>query len=196
MCMSDDVKLEIFQMLSSENDFYIKYPFLDKYRPSVSVYKAESRRKEILSERVLLNKFFPNEEVTLLHNADGKPLLSNGMNISISHTRGFIAMILSEEKQVALDIEYINERVKRVARMFLREDEPFTELNEMLVAWCVKETMYKLYSSMKLTFEEVRLRPFKCLHEGVVIAENIRNKETVTLNYRVTENYVITVSCK
>ena len=196
MYKSDDVKLEIFQMLSSENDFYVKYPFLEKYRQSVSVYKAESRRKEILSEYDLLNKFFPNENVTLLHNADGKPLLSNGINVSISHTRGFIAMILSGGKHVALDIEYINERVKRVARMFLREDEPFTELNEMLVAWCVKETMYKLYSSMKLTFEEVRLRPFKCLSEGRVIAENIRNNDTVTLYYRVTDNYVLTISYK
>ena len=194
--MSADVMFEIFQMPSSENEFYIQYPFLEKYRTIVRDYKAESRRKEILSEHILLNKFFPGEDVTLTHNADGMPILSNGMNISISHTRGFVALIVSKEKRVALDIEYINERVRRVGRMFLREDEPFTEIHDMLVAWCVKETMYKLYSSMKLSFEEIRVRPFSALPEGMVVADNLRTNETITLEYRVTDKYVLTTACK
>ena len=194
--MSADVMFEIFQMPSSENEFYIQYPFLEKYRTIVRDYKAESRRKEILSEHILLNKFFPGEDVTLTHNADGMPILSNGMNISISHTRGFVALIVSKEKRVALDIEYINERVRRVGRMFLREDEPFTEIHDMLVVWCVKETMYKLYSSMKLSFEEIRVRPFSALPEGMVVADNLRTNETITLEYRVTDKYVLTTACK
>lgn len=196
MCFHDDIILEIFNMPLAEEELYTMYPFLEEYRSYVeSNYKASSRRKEILSEKVLLRKLFPSGNVVLKHNDDGMPMLSNDMNISISHTRNHIAMMLSKERRVALDIEHISDRVKKVARMYLREDETFTEVTDMLVAWCAKETMYKLYSSQNLSFEEIRLHPYHAEIEGTVNADNLRTGDTVRLLYQVTDEYVLTTAC-
>lgn len=194
--MCDGVTLEIFRMFDSEDEFYLQYPFLCQYKKQLEEgYKASSRRKEILSEKILLEKLFPGLNVTLSHNSDGKPILSNGLNISISHTRNHIAMMVSKEHQVALDIEHISDRVKKVGRMYLRKDEPFTEVTEMLIAWCVKEAMYKLFSSQNLIFEEIRILPFKSSSEGTIKAENIRINQLVSLQYKVTSDYVL-VNCE
>ena len=193
--MCGDVILEILRMPSAEEDLYVQYPYLEDYRDIVqSSYKASSRRMEILSEKVLLKKLFPDDNVILSHNGDGMPLLSNGMNISISHTKNHIAMILSEDKRVALDIEHISDRVKKVGRMYLRADEEFTEITEMLVAWCAKETMYKLYSSQNLSFEEIYIHPYNAANEGIIYADNLRTVETTELKYIVTEEYVLTTA--
>ena len=193
--MRDDVILEIFRMPNGEDDLYTFYPFLHQYRNAVDEgYKALSRRKEILSEKILIEKIFPKQNVKLLHNDAGMPLLSNGVNVSISHTRNHIAMMVSKHHKVALDIEHINDRVKKVARMFLRNDETFTTIEEMLVVWCVKETMYKLFSSLNLTFDEIYVRPFKIMPQGTLMAENKRTDEIIVLNYEITAEYVITTA--
>ncbi len=194
--MCGDIILEIFRMPETEDDFYNKYPFLSECREEVEHnYRALSRRKEILSEKILIEKIFPGKHVKLLHNDDGMPMLSNGLNVSISHTRNYIAMMVSEHHRVALDIEHISDRVKKVGRMYLREDEPFTGLNEMLVAWCAKETMYKLFSSQNLSFSEIRLLPFIVGDEGVVETENLRISQTIKLKYKITSEYIITTVC-
>ena len=195
--MCDGITFEIFKMPLSEEDFYKEYPFLEQYRETVeSGYKASSRRKEILSEKIMLRKLFPNEDVKLTHNEDGRPFLSNGMNVSISHTKNYLAIIVSRDKNVALDVEHVSDRVKRVGRMYLRKDENYTEINEMLVVWCVKETMYKLFSSQNLTFEEIHVHPFSAEDHGTVYADNLKSGDTVTLTYSVNDEYVITKAYK
>lgn len=193
--MTEGVTFEIFRMPDDEEAFYEDYPFLKQYRTAVEQrFRASSRRKEILSEKVLIEKLFPGKNVSLLHNDNGMPLLSNGMNVSISHTKNYIAMMVSEHYNVALDIEHISDRVQKVGKMYLREDEHFKEINEMLVAWCVKETMYKLYSSSKLSFDEIYIKPFTVSSEGVVYADNMRTEETVKLHFTVTPEYVLTTT--
>ena len=182
-------------MPETEEDFFQEYPFLKPFRPEVdSKYKALSRRKEILSEKIILHKLFPNDDVVMSHNADGRPVLSNGMDISISHTRNYIAMMVSATRRVALDIEHISDRVKKVGRMYLRDDEHFTEISEMLVAWCVKETMYKLFSSQNLTFQEIHVHGFQLENGGIVLADNLRTGENVSLEYSITDEYVLTTT--
>lgn len=193
--MCGDVIFEIFRMPDAEDDFYTQYPYLIKYRKSVEEkYRASSRRKEILSEQILIEKLFPGQNVTLSHNDDGMPLLSNGMYVSISHTRNHIAMMVSKRSVVALDIEHISDRVRKVSRMYLRDDEKFSETEEMLVAWCVKETMYKLFSSQNLTFDEILVHPFNIQSKGTLQADNLRTSETVELNYEITTEYVLTTT--
>lgn len=182
-------------------------PFLINYKEEVyAKYKAERRRYEVLAEQLLLHKLFCNDDekqrltpathrcgVELGHRASGSPYLSNGMNISISHTKGCIAVIVSPNSMVSIDVEYISERVNRITEKFLREDEEAPTLLKKLLHWCAKETLYKLYSDDNLTFTDMRLLSIKGDNEsGTIIAENMKRHERVGLFYHIADDIVMT----
>jgi len=142
----------------------------------------------------------------LTHNADGKPLL-RGWRLSISHTRGFAAVIMSGRKNVAVDVEQISGKVDRVAQRFLRRDEPFSDTIDRLIAWSAKETCYKFYSEDDLTYGEMRVRGLqekdlpeqktdssKTEHarKGVCLVENLKRGTSVQVSYEVESAYVLT----
>ena len=45
-------------------------------------------------------------EPLIEHNEDGKPMIE-GYHISISHTLGYVAVILSRDYELGVDIEYV-----------------------------------------------------------------------------------------
>ena len=63
--------------------------------------KSQKRKLEILAVRVLLEKMCGN--VKLDYNKYGAPILGNNKNISISHSKQLVAIIVSEFKS-AIDI--------------------------------------------------------------------------------------------
>ena len=74
--------------------------------PQVSTIHLNSpkRKKEYLSIRLLLKTILPNSQIS--YNKYGGPELVN-KNISISHSKGLSAIIISD-KQVGIDIEKIS----------------------------------------------------------------------------------------
>lgn len=116
-------------------------------------------------------------------------MLNNGLNISISHTRGYIAIILSETKNVGIDIEYVSDRVEKISSRFMREDESADDIISLLVHWCAKETLYKLFSSEHLDFMNIKVNI-----DETVSATNMLDNITVPLYVESTSNYVMTYS--
>ena len=68
---------------------------------STADFNTEKRKKEWLASRLLLNDINPNYSIS--YNAFGAPELNNGSFISISHSKGLVAIIISQ-RQVGLDI--------------------------------------------------------------------------------------------
>ena len=74
--------------------------------------KAPSRKMEYLAVRVLL-KTMLGKEVRIGHEPSGKPFLTGGeYHVSISHTKGYVAVGLHESAQPGIDIEAYGERVR------------------------------------------------------------------------------------
>ena len=66
----------------------------------ISFIRSESLRKQRLAVRALLNTLF-DDKVYLSHHDNGKPYLENNpVNISITHTEKYVAVILHEEENV------------------------------------------------------------------------------------------------
>lgn len=167
----------------------------------LSVYKnkvyadlgSESRRLEFLAVRALLYHMV-GDDVAILYDNKGCPFLSNGWNISISHTKGFAVIIVSETNNVAVDIEYISERVRRVKSKFMRQDETADKLEELLVCWCAKETLYKFFSKDDLDFCDIRISYSNIERDshGELIAENLKRKVSSTIYYEINGLYALT----
>lgn len=149
------------------------------------------RQREKAAVKSLLYAMTHDESLEISHNSDGKPFV-DGWNISISHTRGYAAIMLSKTKRVGLDIEYTDERVSRVVGRFLREDEPAENVESQLIHWSAKETVYKLFSSEKLLSSQIRLRSFTPQSKGKLIVENLKSNHTVEVEYRINNAFVLT----
>ena len=154
--------------------------FPEWYEEARKRFHAEGRQREYVCVRALLRE------------QSGKPVLQNGWKISISHTKGFCCVIISPDREVAVDIEYTSDRVNRIAHMFIREDEQADTIDEKLIHWSAKETMYKLYSSDRLALDEMRLLRFSLQKQGVVLTENMRRNTIVEVNYEITPSFVLT----
>ncbi len=143
-----------------------------------------SREIERQAEADLLAAML-GRQVVLEHDDNGKPALI-GYNISISHTKGFLAIMLSKVHKVGIDIEYPSERVLKIASRFLRDDEPYaTDATKCLYAWCVKEALYKLQSSSQLTYQEMRVDAYA----GRV--DDLKNQMTFPVYTHQTEQYLL-----
>ena len=111
-------------------------------------FTSDRRKLEWLSVRVLLYSML-QEDKEIGYSSEGKPhLTDNSSFISISHTKGYVAVILSSVAPVGIDIEQYGQRVKRVYDRFIRSDErvePYQgdETWSMLLHWSAKETIFK-----------------------------------------------------
>ena len=188
------VSLGLWKIEDSVEAFFLENPDLYFLKSETGKFTSVKRRLEVLSVRALLCRMVGNH-VVLTHSESGCPHLSDGTHVGISHTKGCASVIVSRDKRVSVDIEYISKRVERVADRLLRSDENTNSPFEILLHWCAKETLYKLYSADRLALMEMRLLSVKGNDtSGTIVAENIRRSETVTVNYCVSNGYVITYS--
>lgn len=178
-------------------DFLTAKPQLHPvYEQQISLHKSIARQIEKLAIYSLLDEMTYSTSFSLIqYNEDGKPFYE-GYKISISHTKGYAALILSKERAVSIDIEYFSRRVERIFSRFIRPDEQSHTLNEKLINWSAKETVYKYYSAQHLGFFAIRLLPYEVKKSGMVIVDNLKTEEHLTVYYRMTPDYVLTYTYK
>ena len=165
---------------------------------SIADIKSKRRRTELLSTRVMLLELL-GEIKTLLNQSDGKPYLSdNSYNISISHTKGYAAILLHKTQPVGIDLETRSERVKKVAYRFISEDEyidPHQKIVHQLLHWSAKECMFKLINEPGIDFKkQLHLKPFTPDSAGMIEAFETKTevKKNFKINYEVHPTYVLT----
>ena len=188
-----DVRLGIWSISESSDDFWALSPYVESSRSEFNaLYKSEQRKCEVLAVRLLIKEII-GDNVQLLHQDNGKPYLSSGMNISISHTRGFAVIIVSHSKQVSVDIEYFSNRIERIRSKFMRDDENASSQVKLLMHWCAKETMYKLFPEDNLTFNKMQLLSVDGNDStGIITAKNIFRNRNVSVYYRTFCNCLLT----
>ncbi len=166
----------------------------------LSLLKSAARRKEKLVERALLNVMFP-EKVYLGHHDNGKPFIQNSLiEISISHTNRFVAIIMHPEDVVGIDIECLDRDFSAVEKKALSEDE-LDDLSDrkrnlqLAIYWCAKEAIYKRMSLNGVDFaEQIEIDKFSPHDEGdleAVFTDEDQEEETFELSYQIFEDHVM-----
>ena len=156
----------------------------------LSQYKAQ-RLREKLTEYALLEELANRDDLVISHDKDGAPLVE-GFHVSISHTKGWAAMIMSRTRRSGIDVEYMSDRVNKIASRFMRNDEPQHTLPGRLITWCAKEAAYKYYHEQHLGLLEMRLLPFTPQGKGVAQLENLRTRARTTVSYEANDYFVLT----
>lgn len=162
----------------------------------ILLMKSEPKRLEKLAVRVLLKELL-GEEKHICYLESGKPCLEDGSyQISISHTKGYVAVIIDKEHPVGIDIEQITDKVKRVRSRFISDKEyidPDQELIHLLLHWSAKETVYKLLDIAGIELkEETIVQRFIPEQEGIFNILETRSNRMLNISYQIDTDFVLT----
>jgi len=162
------------------------------------------RKIEWLSVRVLLNEM-AGTDLSIYYNGNRKPFIKgNSYYISISHSRDLTSILLSREKKVGIDLEYMSHRIGNISDRFINSREDITEDTEqrkyhLYIHWCAKEALYKICDKQDINFRDnLTIEAFQPHEEGLLNGwvKNKRRNELFRLNYFNLGNYVVVWTCK
>jgi phosphopantetheine--protein transferase-like protein len=181
--LDNDATIGVWQITETEEELTRLSATPTDEMEEISFIKSESLRKQRLAVRALLNALF-EEKVYLSHHDNGKPYLENNpVNISITHTEKYVAVILHEDDDCGIDIESLDRDFSAVEKKALSEDEiedlEEEKRNEQLaIYWCAKEAIFKLLSRYNVDFaEQIEIERFRPRGEGELEATFIDKNE-------------------
>jgi phosphopantetheinyl transferase len=158
----------------------------DDYLPSLDTMQADRRKQEWLATRVLLKDLL-GEELLIAYRPDGAPYLPESkLHISISHTKAYAAVVVSEAGRTGIDIEYAGDRILKVRSRFMNPEEeamidPQHEAEHLLICWCVKEALFKRIGLPDVDFRRhLHILPFPCGESGSLVATETRTPQAAS----------------
>lgn len=159
---------------------------------------SDRRVMEWLTTRVMLLEML-GKDIAILNSEEGKPYLSDySYNISISHSIDYVAVLLSKDYRVGVDIEKISDRIFKIRDRFVSDKEFIgagNSLIHLLLHWSAKETMFKFLNEVEVDFREhLFVHPFEPKEKGTLEATEYRTpaKKTYKINYELFEDNVLT----
>ena len=120
---------------------------------AVEYISNEGRRCEVLAWRAIVRREL-GQGVKISYDEYGAPQVDTpGTYISISHSRGEVAVAISDQP-CAVDIEHLNRDFRRVAGRYLSSlEQTLAERYDLFAEmWSAKEALYKFYKKGNLDF--------------------------------------------
>lgn len=207
---TDGIRVVVWHVTEEYEELLSMLPDADSVQNEAEQqFSSEFRRVEWTAVRVLLYTVL-DRQVHISYNEQGAPLLPDyeGLHISISHTKGYVAIALSETSAVGIDVEQIERlnkdnqfddkekmpRVEKVRSRFMRDDESAETLVGTLLHWSAKETVFKVLGREGVDFQdEMKVNPFdETQYEGDFSLEDLKEDDTYIIYYKVFDDFVLT----
>jgi len=156
--ISKGTNLLVWEITEDETFFMQRTPLVAGESEILKTLKNSDRKKQWLSIRLMLSELFTaqNRNGFICYNKEGKPFLSTGQYISISHTADFSALIISDNNQVGIDVEKVSERIikvkDRITSTAEREKYGHNTV-QLTTVWAAKECVVKLTGQRHISFE-------------------------------------------
>jgi 4'-phosphopantetheinyl transferase len=108
-------------------------------------------------------------------------------------------VLISSDKRVGIDLEYMSGKISKVADKFINERERITTRPEMkkyhlYLHWCAKEAMYKICDKQDINFRDgLTIAPFDPDEHGFMKGHvmNGNGEEDLELEYLQHDNYAL-----
>ena len=178
----------------------------EMYRIPLQQITAEHRKREWLTVRILLKELL-QEEKEIAYTSSGQPYLTDhSYHISISHTKGYVAVILDKYHPVGIDIEQVSPRIHKIYKRFVNAEEELylsreNETVHLLLYWSAKESIFKALGEEGVSFQtQLHIGAFSpVLGElSSFSAHETKTKQRYSfqVHYIVQEDYVLTFTKK
>ena len=160
--------------------------------------KVNHMKSQFLASRKLIALVDPDLRMSY---KDDMPFLSDNRNISISHSGEMVAILISKDNGIGVDIERITEKVNLVKSKFLNQKEinylsNDEETRNLTRAWTAKEAIYKAVRKPGIIFSEnILLEEFDNEAKsgyGKFVSSN--NERIFKLYFYDLDNYCLTIS--
>lgn len=170
----------------------------DMYHSFLEKTTSEKRKQEWLAVRLLLKEMTGGEE-SIEYHPNGAPFIpGSDYTISISHTKGYAALLLQKNVFAGIDIEYRSDRALKLKDRFLSPEESAhldmaDMLTHALLYWSAKEVLFKMTGQENTDFRKhLRIDPFPLETKGSITASETRTEKGTAfqLSYQVTSSYV------
>ena len=178
----------------------------EMYRIPLQQITAEHRKREWLTVRILLKELL-QEDKEIAYTSSGRPYLTDhSYHISISHTKGYVAIMLDQFHPVGIDIEQIAPRIHKIRKRFVNEAEESylsreNETVHLLLYWSAKESIFKALEEEGVDFQtQLHIEAFSPV---LNVPSSFSAHETKTtqhcsfqVHYLVQPDYVLTFTKK
>jgi 4'-phosphopantetheinyl transferase len=136
--------------------------------------KSEMHQRAFLSVRKLLQET-AHTDLDLYYDQFGKPHLNGEKHISITHSHGFSAIIISDET-VGIDIELQRDKIIRIADkfsdsefQFLKSENREEYIRKLTVIWGAKEAIFKIRNEKGISFKDhIKVNAFELENKEAV----------------------------
>lgn len=212
--MADNVRWAVWKMEESQDMLLALLSDVQRVSCSQEIqrFTSERRKTEWLSVRVLLYSML-HKDKEICYSPEGKPYLADhSFFISISHTKGYVAVILGSAAPVGIDIEQYGQRVHKVYDRYIRPDElvePYHPVDvdknreegdigdltwSLLLHWSAKETIFKRMENADADLRKLRLAHFIPRKEGIFQVQEFATElqQIYFVGYRICPDFVIT----
>jgi len=159
--------------------------------------KSEMHQRGFLSVRMLLQSAGYSDR-DLYYDEFGKPHLADGKHISVTHSYGFSAIIISDQN-TGIDIELQREKILLIADKFIDTEFDFLEkeaedyIRKLTVIWGAKESIFKIRNEVGISFKDhISVFPFEINDEktsALLTFANL-NKE-FSIHFEEIENFTL-----
>jgi 4'-phosphopantetheinyl transferase len=198
-----DCQLGIWEIEESFEDMYARIHFFEGEKERLGNYRSNIRKLEWMSVRRLLREI-KGTPTQIVYNEQRKPFLFNSdEHISISHSRYLTGILMSKNKKIGLDLEYMGQNIERVSHKFLNEDEYIVDGDgrkfHLYIHWCAKEALYKLLDKQDINFRKnLTIEPFEPDDCGEIMGwvENKFWHDKFLLRYFKVKDYVVVYCTK
>jgi len=168
-------------------------------KTKLNSFKNISRKVEWLSVRALVKNML-GKDTEILYNSENKPFVrGNTHSISISHSNSLTAVLISKDKKVGIDLEFMSGKISKVADKFMNKKESVTSDPEMkkyhlYLHWCAKEALYKICDKQDINFRDgLTIAPFEPDDHGFMNGHvvNGNGEQDFELEYLHHDNYAL-----
>lgn len=197
--LDNDCRFGLWEITEDFDTLFSQVQLVESDIQRLKGFKNDQRKLESLSVRALLGKMtYPGARI--VYDSTRKPFMFDGSHrISISHSNKYTSILLSKERRIGIDLEYISHDIEKLSRHFINPREYITtDLNlrplHYYVHWCAKEALYKICDKENIHFRKnLTILPFAPNPSGetVGVHHGPGIYETFILRYWVQNNYVI-----
>lgn len=164
------------------------------YKKELEGIKREAGKRERLVARLLINHLCGEEKIVAYKNTGQPYLIDHSFHISISHTKGYVAVAVNPNRAIGIDIEYRSNRILKIKERFMLKEERLcaekspNELAYVLLCWCAKEAAYKKLEISTVDFFE----ELNCTIKGNALT--VKYKEEIhPFSFLLNEDYCLVV---
>jgi 4'-phosphopantetheinyl transferase len=184
LCPASDIRVYIWKIEESESWLSRDVVLTPHCQRRVEGMQSELHRRGFLSIRHLMAEA-GYRDADLYYDGNGKPHLTDGTHISITHSFEFTGIILSREHEVGIDIEKQRDKILRIAHRFTPIREYHSVANEealvrkLTIIWGAKESLYKVMGVPGVSFlDHICVADFELGQQGTTARVMFHGKRT------------------